>query len=300
MTLRTVLITGCSEGGLGAALAKAFQEQGYHVFATLRNPAKAGSLAGEHGTNIDVLTLDTTSKESIDACLETARAKTGGKLDVLVNNAGFGSTMPMLHASIEEARAIYDVNVWGTLSLVQAFSPLLLESKGVIMNICSIVGAANVAWQGKRCRCILSIRLDHGRLTESTHLGIYNSSKAAETMISESLRIELEPLGVRVMTVMLGQVSTQMYANTVAFQLPEGSPYEKIASFITRSSKGDLNHNNEPANVVARNLVRDTISGRRGQIWRGGLARTVYLALWLLPTRLFEWIVHLKRGVYDI
>ncbi|KAH8777473.1 hypothetical protein F5883DRAFT_600991 [Diaporthe sp. PMI_573] len=272
-----VLITGCSDGGLGAALAKAFQEQGYRVFATLRNPAKAGSLVGEHGTNIDVLTLDTTSKESIDACLETVRAKTGGKLDVLVNNAGFGSTMPMLHASIEEARAIYDVNVWGTLSLVQAFSPLLLESKGVIMNICSIVGAANVAWQG-----------------------IYNSSKAAETMISESLRIELEPLGVRVMTVMLGQVSTQMYANTVAFQLPEGSPYEKIASAIKSSSKGDLNHNNEPADVVARNLVRDTISGRRGQIWRGGLARTVYLALWLLPTRLFEWIVHLKRGVYDL
>ncbi|KAG6355142.1 hypothetical protein INS49_004223 [Diaporthe citri] len=277
MPLKTVLITGCSEGGLGAALARAFQEQGYHVFATLRNPAKAGLLAGEHGANIDVLPLDTTSKESIDACLETVRQKTGGKLDILVNNAGIGSTMPLLHAPIEEAKAMYDVNVWGTLSLAQAFSPLLLKSKGVIMNICSIVGAANVAWQG-----------------------IYNSSKAAETMISESLRIELEPLGIRVMTVMLGQVSTQMYDNTPAFYLPEGSPYEKIAGTITSSSTGALNRNNEPAEVVARNLVRDTISGRRGQIWRGGLARTVYLALWLLPTRLFEWIVHLQRGVYDL
>lgn len=119
-------------------------------------------------------------------------------------------------------------------------------------------------------------------------------------MISESLRIELEPLGVRVMTVMLGQVSTQMYANTPTFRLPEGSPYEKIAGTITSSSKGDLNHNNESAEVVAKNLVRDTISGRRGQVWRGGLAGTVYLALWLLPTRLFEWIVHKQRGVYDL
>lgn len=119
-------------------------------------------------------------------------------------------------------------------------------------------------------------------------------------MISESLRIELEPLGIRVMTVMLGQVSTQMYANTPAFHLPAGSPYEKIAGTITSSSKGDLNHKNESADVVARNLVRDTISGRRGQIWRGGVARTVYLALWLLPTRLFEWIVHRQRGVYDL
>lgn len=150
LTLRTVLITGCSEGGLGAALAKAFQEEGYHVFATLRNLDKAGSLVGEHGTNIDVLPLDTTSKESIDACLEIVRAKTGGKLDMLINNAGIGTTMPLLHMPIDEAKAIYEVNVWGTLSLVQAFSPLLLESKGVIMNICSIVGEANVAWQGKR------------------------------------------------------------------------------------------------------------------------------------------------------
>lgn len=131
-------------------------------------------------------------------------------------------------------------------------------------------------------------------------LGIYNSSKAAEAMISESLRIELEPLGVRVLTVMLGQVSTQMYANSPLFQLPEGSPYEKIAETIARSSRGELNLNNEPAELTARNLVRDTISGRRGQIWRGGLAGTVYLTLWLLPTRLFEWIVHLKRGVYDL
>lgn len=165
MPLKTVLITGCSEGGLGAALARAFQEQGYHVFATLRNPAKAGLLAGEHGTNIDVLPLDTTSKESIDACLETVREKTDGKLDILVNNAGIGNTMPLLHASIEEAKLMYDVNVWGTLSVAQAFSPLLLKSKGVIMNICSIVGAANVAWQGKPCRCISTVKSDHGRLT---------------------------------------------------------------------------------------------------------------------------------------
>lgn len=299
MPLKTVLITGCSEGGLGAALAKAFQEQGYHVFATLRDPTKAGSLAGEHGTNIDVLPLDITSKESIDACLETVRKRTCGKLDILVNNAGFGSTMPLLHASIEDAKAMYDINVWGTLSLVQAFAPLLLESKGVIMNICSIVGAANVAWQGKRYRCIFRVEVNHGSLITRAS-GIYNSSKAAETMISESLRIELEPLGVRVMTIMLGQVSTQIYANTPAFHLPPGSPYEKITGTITSSSRGDLNFNNEPAEVVARNLVRDTISGRRGQIWRGGLAGTVYLTLWLLPTRLFEWIVHLRRGVYDL
>lgn len=118
--------------------------------------------------------------------------------------------------------------------------------------------------------------------------------------MSESLRIELKPLGIRVLTIMLGQVSTQMYANSAAFHLPEGSPYEKIADTIATQHRGDFNLNNEPAEAVARNLVKDVISGRSGQIWRGGLAGTVCLTLWLLPTRLFEWIVHLKRGVYDL
>lgn len=148
MARKMVLITGCSEGGLGAALAKGFQKQGYHVFATLRNPAKAGSLA-EGNENIEILNLDTTSRESVDACFEAVKKKTGGTLDVLVNNAGSGSTMPLLHCPIAQAKETYDVNVWGTLGMVQVFSPLLLRSKGTIVNICSIVGAANVAWQGE-------------------------------------------------------------------------------------------------------------------------------------------------------
>ncbi|CAN8100469.1 unnamed protein product [Discula destructiva] len=144
---------------------------------------------------------------------------------------------------IDEAKAIYEVNVWGTLSLVQVFSPLLLECKGAVMNISSIVGAANLPWQGA-----------------------YNSSKAAVAMISESLRIDLEPLGVRVLTVMLGQVSDQIYDNTPDFHLRGESPYEKIAGTNASQSRGELNFNNEPAEVVARSLVRDTMSGRRGKI----------------------------------
>lgn len=87
---------------------------------------------------------------------------------------------------------------------------------------------------------------------------------------------------------------------TPAFYLPEGSLYKRIASAIISLSKGDLNHYNELADVVARSLVRDMIGGRSGQISRGSLAYNVSLALWLLPTRLFEWVVHFKRGFYDL
>ncbi len=146
MAKKTVLITGCSEGGLGAALARAFHQQGFHVFATVRNPAKAASLASD---DIEILPLEVTSKESILQCAETVKAKTGGTLDVLVNNAGAIFMMPLLDASIEESKNLYDVNVWGMLAVTQAFAPLLIKSKGAVLNISSIAGAVRLAWQGK-------------------------------------------------------------------------------------------------------------------------------------------------------
>jgi NAD(P)-dependent dehydrogenase (short-subunit alcohol dehydrogenase family) len=144
---KTVLITGCSSGGLGSALATAFREQGFHVFATARNPAKVGALAGEDG--IEVLPLDVTSAESIASCMAQVRKRTDGRLDVLVNNAGSVAFGPLVHAPVAKGKAIYDVNVWGPLAVVQAFTPLLMDAGGVILNISSIAGAVPLAWQGR-------------------------------------------------------------------------------------------------------------------------------------------------------
>ncbi len=153
-TKKSVLVTGCSTGGLGFALAKAFYDQGFHVLATVRNAHKAGALAAEKG--IDVLNLDVTSAESIASCLAQVRSATGGKLDILVNNAGAAIFGPLVHASIEEGKEAYDVNVWGPLAVTQAFAPLLIDSKGVILNISSIAGAVPLAWQGT-CGCLLNL-----------------------------------------------------------------------------------------------------------------------------------------------
>lgn len=145
MTKKTVLITGCSEGGLGAALANVFHDQDFYVFATVRDPAKATSLGRE---NIEILPLDVTSQSTITECLEVVKKRTGGKLDVLVNNAGALFFGPLLDVSIEDAKSLFDSNVWGMLAVSQAFSPLLIEAKGVMVNICSIAGAVRMAWQG--------------------------------------------------------------------------------------------------------------------------------------------------------
>ena len=146
ITKRTVLITGCSDGSLGAALALSFARHHFHVFATLRNPAKATSLASH--PDIEILPLEVTSSSSISSCAATVEMKTGGRLDVLVNNAGLMFVMPLLDTSIEESKKMFDVNVWGLLAVTQAFAPMLVRSKGVVLNIASIAGAVRMAWQG--------------------------------------------------------------------------------------------------------------------------------------------------------
>lgn len=165
ITKKTVLITGCSEGGLGAALALAFQQKGFHVFATVRNPSKATFPNGEE---IEVLPLDVTSSDSIKQCADIIGSKTGGTLDVLVNNAGMARMGPLLDVSIQQSKEVFEVNVWGTLGVSQAFGPFIVRAGGAILNICSIAGAARVAWQGIFLRtsvnnesaltCLFSIR----------------------------------------------------------------------------------------------------------------------------------------------
>lgn len=144
---KTVLITGCSEGGLGHALALAFAKHGFYVFAAVRSPTKAGTALSSH-PDIQVVPLDVTDRASIAACAALVGKATGGTLDVLVNNAGSMFVMPLLDTSIEQSKKLYDVNVWGLLAVTQVFAPLLVRSKGVVLNVASIAGAVRMAWQG--------------------------------------------------------------------------------------------------------------------------------------------------------
>ncbi|ROW12026.1 hypothetical protein VPNG_05281 [Cytospora leucostoma] len=224
MSKRSVLITGCSEGGLGFALARTFQQTGFHVFATARNLTRAGSLASE--PDVELLELDVTSPESISSCVQQVAKKTGSALDVLVNSSGTAIFGPLAHASIAGAKNLYDVNVWGALAVAQAFIPMLIQAKGIMLNIASISGAVPLAWQG-----------------------IYNSSKAAVTFLSETMKIELEPLGVRVVTAMVGATGTGIYTNGNGpeMTLSADSWYKPIEEIIGKQARGELQEpHNEP------------------------------------------------------
>jgi 1-acylglycerone phosphate reductase len=137
--LKSCLVTGCSEGGVGAAFAEVFQQKGYHVFATARSPSKVPKTL-HSAPNVTVLALDACSSTSIAEAAKVVEKQTGGKLDVLINNAGHGQTMPGLNVNLDEARNLFNVNFFGVLELVQVFSPMLVKAKGCIVNNASIGG----------------------------------------------------------------------------------------------------------------------------------------------------------------
>ena len=147
MAPKCVLITGCSAGGIGSALVVAFQARGLSVFATGRDLSKLSHL--KELPNVTLLPLSPTSAESVEAAVEKIKAITGSKLDYLVNNAGQTIIMPTLDFDIETAKNMYDINVWGTVRVTQAFSDLIIAAKGTIVNICSISTSVNTPWMGE-------------------------------------------------------------------------------------------------------------------------------------------------------
>jgi 1-acylglycerone phosphate reductase len=146
MAPKTVLITGCSAGGIGHALVLAFQKSGFTVFATARSLKKMADL--ETLPNVHLLALDVTSPESVLAVAKKVEAETGGKLDVLVNNAGAIYVMPLLDVDIDAGKSLFEVNFWAVLRMVQAFADMLIAAKGTIVNVGSAAGVIPLPFQG--------------------------------------------------------------------------------------------------------------------------------------------------------
>ena len=255
-TKRTVLITGCSDGGLGAALAIAFHNSGLHVYATARNTAKMAQLSKR---GIQTLTLDVTSDTSIAACVAQIPS-----LDILVNNAGGGYSMPIADLTISEAKKVFDLNVWSCLAVTQAFLPVLLKSKGMIVNHTSVGSVCSIPFQAA-----------------------YNASKAAMATFSETQRLELAPFDITVVDIKTGGAESNFLENkhseTKRAILPEGSIYEPARAAVEQVLRGEeFKQRMQPAEQWAKDVAKDLLRKKPPPVvWRGEGAGTVRLLTFL-------------------
>ena len=184
MSVRTWLVTGCSSG-FGHALADALLMRGERVIVTARNRDALEQLVQPHGDRAIALTLDIRREDQIDAAVK-AGLENFGAIDVLVNNAGHGSVGTVEQTPTDVARAMMETNYFGTLTLIRAVLPQMIErGTGQIVNIGSVAGQIGFPL-----------------------LSYYCASKFAVAGLSESLAAELRPLGIAVTLAELGPFAT--------------------------------------------------------------------------------------------
>jgi NAD(P)-dependent dehydrogenase (short-subunit alcohol dehydrogenase family) len=221
-TPQSVLITGATDG-LGRAMAIFLAANGYRVFAAGRNAEKRGSLerlAAEKKLLIETLDLDVTSDDSVSRGVARVLDR-AGHLDVLINNAGVAYVAVMEEIAIDDLRRQYETNVFGAVRMIQAVLPAMRARRGGrILNISSIAGKISTPLMGS-----------------------YSSSKFALESISDALRLELSPFGVKVVLIEPGFIPTNMQNASLELSSAyaaraEKSPYAAVYNAFRNSWRG--------------------------------------------------------------
>nr|GMC63118.1 NADPH-dependent 1-acyldihydroxyacetone phosphate reductase-like [Ipomoea batatas] len=186
-----VLITGCSKGGIGHALAQAFAAENCMVVATARSRSAMSDL--ENDPRFHLQELDVQSEQKVRRVVSNVVEKFG-QIDVVVNNAGVHCIGPVAEIPLSTIQNTYDTNVLGPLRLVQAVVPhMASRKKGKIVNVGSIVAFAPAPFAGG-----------------------YSSSKAALHALTDSLRLEVRPFGIDVINVVPGLVKSNIANSAIA------------------------------------------------------------------------------------
>jgi NAD(P)-dependent dehydrogenase (short-subunit alcohol dehydrogenase family) len=219
---RTWLITGSSRG-LGRALTTAVLESGDQVVATARRPEQLDDLVNQYGGLIRTARLDVidraAARDAVDAALSTF-----GRIDVVVNNAGYADSAPVEEVSDEDFRAQVEANFFGVVNVTKAVLPVMHRQRaGHIVQISSI----------------------GGRVGGSPGIAAYQASKFAVAGFSEALAAEVAPLGIEVTIVEPGAFRTDWAGSSMAIA-PVGTDYEATVGAINyrragfdRSAPGD-------------------------------------------------------------
>lgn len=255
---QVVLITGCSSG-IGQALAGELAARGQRVFASARKPE---SMTGLTGPALEKLALDVTDESSIARAVAEVVAK-AGRIDMLINNAGFNPFGPLAEVPMSDVRRLFDTNVIGPLALIQAVFPHMAEQRrGRIVNIGSIVG-----------------------VLPTPFAGVYCASKASVHMLSEVLRMEVEPFGIQVIEVQPGAVRSSIAdKGSVGIERyqQDSSRYRAVADGIEKRARTSQEQPMETADF-AREVCDALLADEPPRLLRKGRGANLYPALSHLP-----------------
>jgi NAD(P)-dependent dehydrogenase (short-subunit alcohol dehydrogenase family) len=262
---KIILITGASSG-IGEETVKRLMTAGYTVYAGARRRDRMKSLA-DAGARL--LALDVTDDGSMTAAVETVMQE-AGRIDVLINNAGYGSYGALEDVPPEEARRQFDVNIFGLARLIQLVLPAMRAQRfGRIINISSIGGKF-----GEPFGCW------------------YHATKFAVEGLSDSLRMELHPFGIDVVVIQPGATHSEWakIAHDSLTRYSGDGPYRNAA--VAHAKMMELGHQGSipaPPSVVAKTIVQAVQSRKpRTRYATGGLARTMLFMRRLLSDRAFD------------
>ena len=223
---------------------------------------------------IETFTLDVQSDSSIAACVGQLSS-----LDILVNNAGATYTMPVSDLSIPQAKKLFDLNVWSYLAVTQAFLPLLLKSKGMIVNHTSSSSVLTIPF-----------------------LSAYSASKAAMATFSDTQRLELEPFGITVVDLKSGSVKSNIMKNhkeMTQASLPKGSIYEPAMEAVEKTMSGEVFFESAMESATwAEGVAHDLLKTKPSpNIWTGGLSTWLIRLGTILPFGMLDGSIKSMTGL---
>ena len=264
----TVLITGCSSG-IGRALADAFRDAGYQVWATARKPEDVERL---NAAGFSARQLDVNDSEALARLAEELET-----LDILINNAGYGAMGPLLDGGVDALRQQFETNVFAVVGVTRALFPLLRRSRGLVVNIGSVSGVLVTPFAGAYC-----------------------ASKAAVHALSDALRLELAPFGIQVMEVQPGAIASQFASNAQrqADQvLAADSAWWPLREHVQARARASQDNPTSAAEFAKGVLTAVGKSPVPGVVRLGNGSTALPLMARLLPRRLLDWALRKRFGL---
>lgn len=265
-----VLVTGCSIGGAGSAICKAFEARGCTVYATSRKLETMQGLASE---SIRLLQMDVANDEHV-AHVVSKIVEEQGRIDILVNNAGTVAAGALIDNSMVHVKNVFDINTFSVVRLAKAVVPIMAkQNSGRIVNIGSVVGD-----------------------TPTPFNGLYAASKAALHSISDVLSMELRPFNIDVILVTPGGIRTNIANNGAqAFTQPEDSLYKRYLPNILRRLNASQTMGPWSAEEFAEDVVSKSLMKRPpAHVMNGKSWQVFYVFKWLPRT----WSLYLFQRMY--